>query len=185
MAAPESAPDKKTPPRLPPHVLIISTDRYDGDPLQQLRQTVTFSDGFGRLLQSSLRYEPGEAWQRAEDGSLVTDEKGELVITNTDTRWVVSGRSEYDGKGQLVRTFQPYFLNSWQYVSDDSARKDLYADRHYYDALGRERQVITAKGWLRRNIFTPWFVVKEDENDTASEIRSGLYPVQVKDQESR
>ncbi|MEW5561939.1 hypothetical protein AB1287_17090 [Enterobacter asburiae] len=88
----------------------------------------------------------------------------------TAFRWAVSGRTEYDNKGQAVHTYQPYFLDSWKYVSDDSARHDLYADTHYYDPLGREWQVKTAQGWLRRTLFTPWFVVSEDENDTAAEV---------------
>lgn len=59
-----------------------------------------------------------------------------------------------------------YFLNTWEYVSDDSARQDLYADTHHYDPPGREVSVVTAKGWQRRVLYTPWFVVNEDENDT-------------------
>ncbi|MCT8342853.1 virulence protein [Photorhabdus kleinii] len=155
-------------PRLPPHVLGITTDRYDNDPQQQHQQTVSFSDGFGRLLQSSVRHEPGDAWQRKEDGGLVVDANGVLVSAATDTRWAVSGRTEYDDKGQPVRTYQPYFLNDWRYVSDDSARDDLFADTHLYDPLGREYKVITAKKYLREKLYTPWFIVSEDENDTAS-----------------
>ncbi|CAY72634.1 hypothetical protein EPYR_00332 [Erwinia pyrifoliae DSM 12163] len=32
----------------------------------------------------------------------------------------------------------------------------------------------TAKGWLRRSLFTPWFVVSEDENNTAAEAEAGI-----------
>lgn len=155
--------------RVPPHVLTITTDRYDTDKQQQRRQTVTFSDGFGRALQVAVRFAPGEAWQRKDDGSLVTGSDGKPAVSSTNTRWAVSGRGEYDGKGQLIRRYQPFFLNSWRYLSDDSARHDLYADTHYFDATGREYQVKTAKGDFRRTLFTPWFTVAEDENDTAAQ----------------
>lgn len=155
--------------KLPPHVVTLTTDRYDGDESQQIRQQVTFSDGFGRVLQAVARQADGEAWQRAEDGSLVAGPDGSPVVTETTFRWAVTGRTEYDNKGQIIRTYQPYFLDDWKYVSDDSARQDLHADTHYYDPVGREWQVVTAKGWLRRVLFTPWFVVSEDENDTATE----------------
>ncbi|NHB98281.1 SpvB/TcaC N-terminal domain-containing protein [Photorhabdus stackebrandtii] len=155
-------------PRLPPHGLMITTDRYDSEPQQQHQQTVSFSDGFDRLLQSSVRHEFGDAWQRQEDGGLVVDANGTLVSASTNTRWAVSGRTEYDDKGQPVRTYQPYFLNDWRYVSDDSARDDLFADTHIYDPLGREYKVITAKKYLREKQYTPWFIISEDENDTAS-----------------
>ncbi|HIH1547964.1 TPA: SpvB/TcaC N-terminal domain-containing protein [Salmonella enterica] len=158
-------------PRLPPHVVALTADRYDGDLDQQIRQQVTFSDGFGRVLQTATRQAPGDAWQRTDGGGLVTSGDGTPQAAPTDFRWAVSGKTEYDNKGQPVRTYQPYFLNSWKYVSDDSARQDLHADIHYYDPVGREYQVQTAKGGLRRNLYTPWFVVSEDENDTAEETR--------------
>ncbi|QHM72688.1 SpvB/TcaC N-terminal domain-containing protein [Mixta intestinalis] len=156
--------------RLPPHVAVLTTDRYDNDPQQQIRQQVTFSDGFGRVLQTSVRQTAGDAWQRGEDGSLIAGPDDRPATAQTSFRWAVSGRTEYDNKGQAVRTYQPYFLDSWKYVSDDAARQDLYADMHFYDPLGRVWQTRTAKNWLRRGMFTPWFVVSEDENDTAAEV---------------
>ncbi|CAM3572162.1 MULTISPECIES: insecticidal toxin complex toxin subunit YenB [Yersinia] len=157
-------------PRTPPHSLTITTDRYDSDDQQQLRQRILFSDGFGRLLQSAQRVEAGESWQRSEDSSLVVNVSGTPALVVTDNRWAVSGRTEYDGKGQGIRVYQPYFLDDWRYLSDDSARTDLFADTHIYDPLGREYQVITAKGYRRERQYTPWFVVNQDENDTAANL---------------
>ena len=127
-------------------------------------KSVSFSDGFGRILQQSARFEDGDAFHRNKNGSLAA---GSRKSEKETARWAVSGRTEYDNKGHAVRTYQPYFVNDWRYVSDDSARQDLYADTHCYDPLGREHQVITAKGYQRRTLYTPWFVVSEDENDTA------------------
>lgn len=158
--------------RIPAHILSLATDRYDQDPAQQIGQVITFSDGFGRQLQTAVRHEAGEAWQRAEDGSLVAGSDDRPIVIHTESRWAISGRIEYDAKGQLVRAYQPFFLDDWRYLSDDSARKDLYADTYYYDALGREYRVKTAKGYLREGLFTPWFVVNEDENDTAGRVGS-------------
>lgn len=154
--------------KMPPHVVMLSTDRYDADPGQQIQQQVGLSDGFGRVLQAAVRHEAGEAWLRAEDGHLTMGENGMPVTTVTDFRWAVSGRTEYDNKGQAIRTYQPYFLNDWRYVCDDSARQDLWADTHHYDPVGRVTAVTTARGYLRRTLFTPWFSVQEDENDTAT-----------------
>lgn len=158
--------------RLPPHVVTLTADRYDGDPDQQIRQQVTFSDGFGRVLQTAARQAPGYAWQRTDGGSLVTGDDGTPQSVPTGFRWAVSGKTEYDNKGQPVRTYQPFFLDSWKPVSDDSARRDLYADTAYHDPLGRVTQTVTAKGWLKRALVTPWFTVAEDENDTAGERRA-------------
>lgn len=156
----------KTNTPVPPHTIMIITDQYDTgaeSDKQQVRQSITFSDGFGRELQTSLRYEAGDAWQYDEDEGAIIAETAQ-----TDFRWAISGRTEYDNKGQAIRTFQPFFLNDWRYVRNSSARQDLYADTHYFDPIGREKEVLTAKGWTRRTLYTPWFVVNEDENDTLS-----------------
>ncbi|CAI1993692.1 SpvB/TcaC N-terminal domain-containing protein [Serratia marcescens] len=155
--------------RQPPHVVTLTTDRYDSDADQQVRQQVSFNDGFGRMLQVAIRHEAGPAWQRSDEGALKTGPDKTLLSVHTDFRWAVSGRTEYDNKGQPVRTYQPYFLDSWRYVSDDSARQDLYADTYSYDAVGREVQVLTAKGYRRRVHYTPWCVVSDDENDMHEE----------------
>lgn len=151
---------------LPPHVVVLTTDRYDSDGErnhQQIRQQVLFNDGFGRELQTSIRYSDGEAWQRGENGHL-------LPRVAQTSRWAINGRTEYDNKGQPIRRYQPYFLNSWQYVIDDSAREGRYADTYCYDPLGRVWQAMTAKGYLKRTFFLPWLIANEDENDTLDEI---------------
>lgn len=154
--------------RLPPHQLTVTTDRYDTDNAQQQRQTIQFSDGAGRLLQVSVRHESGVPdWHRTATGVLVKS-TGESVAN----RWAVSGRTEFNNKGLPVRHYQPFFLNDWRYVSDDSARQDLWSDAVFYDAPGREIKTVTAKEYLRRTQYYPWFTVKEDENDTAQEVLS-------------
>lgn len=160
--------------KLPPHAVVLTTDRYDSDSEQQIRQDVIFSDGFGRELQRSIRVEAGEAWQRTDDGALKVGADNTPESRQTTTRWTVSGRTEFNNKGQPIRTYQPYFIDSWKYVEDDSARLDLYADTHYYDPIGREWKIETAKKWFIRRLYTPWFIVSEDENDTASEADSSL-----------
>lgn len=156
-------PDKN---RLPPHILQLKSDRYDNDKAQQVRQSIVFFDGFLRRLQESVRVTPGNANSRNDAGELDKHSDGALITENTDFRWAVTGRKEYNNKGYVIREYQPYFLNDWRYVSDNSARSDQWADTHYYDPLGRLIRVMTAKKYLRNNIYTPWFTVQEDENDT-------------------
>ncbi|NBM54748.1 virulence protein [Proteus sp. G2669] len=152
--------------KLPPHALQIMTDRYDSDPQQQIRQQIAFSDGFGRLLQTSVRVETGEAFLRSETDMLVMSGEQHVQVKNAPIRWAISGETEYDNKGNIKRVYQPYFLNDWRYINNSSAQSNRFADTHYYDALGRLYQVNTAKNYQRNTIVTPWFVAQEDENDT-------------------
>ncbi|WP_318367313.1 SpvB/TcaC N-terminal domain-containing protein [Enterobacter sp.] len=152
--------------RMPVQCATLTADSYPQNAGQQVRVSVNWLDGFGRTLQSVAQVPPGAAWQRTDDGELATDADGALVVANADPRWAVSGRTEYDNKGLPLRQYQPYFLNSWMYVIDSAMRSYGYADSQYYDALGREIQVDTASGYLRRSGYYPWFSVTEDENDT-------------------
>lgn len=155
--------------RFPVHSAVLTADNYpdtpDPDDAAKLRQqtaiAVGYSDGFGRALQQCALVPDGKAWHRDEDGEVDT------VEVDAAPRWAVSGRVEYDNKGQEVRSYQPYFLDSWLYVTDASMRTQGYSDTLYYDALGRNIRTVTAKGYLRRNTWYSWFTVAEDENDTA------------------
>ncbi|WP_312778198.1 SpvB/TcaC N-terminal domain-containing protein [Pseudescherichia sp.] len=155
--------------RVPVHSAILTADNYPDtvdpdDATQLLQQTaivVSYSDGFGRALQQCALVPDGQAWHRQDDGEVDTTE------VDAAPRWAISGRAEYDNKGQVVRSYQPWFLDSWLYVTDDSMRTQGYSDTLYYDALGRNIRTVTAKGYLRRNTWYSWFTVAEDENDTA------------------
>ncbi len=155
--------------RVPVQSAVLTADNYpdtldpddDTQLLQQTAIVVAYSDGFGRPLQQCLLVPDGKAWHREEDGEVDTTE------IDAAPRWAISGRVEYDNKGQVVRSYQPYFLDSWRYVTDAAMRTQGYSDTLYYDVLGRNIRTVTAKGYLRRNTWYSWFTVAEDENDTA------------------
>ena len=152
--------------RQPVRVAAFQADRYPGDPQRQVRMSIESFDGFGRSVQSKQRVEPGLAYQVDEDGALLPGE------AQADPRWRVSERVEYDTKGQVIRAYRPYFANSDRYINDDSQRdaEHGYHDLQFYDALGRPTETWTAAGWLRRQRYTPWYSISEDENDTAEEV---------------
>jgi hypothetical protein len=146
---------------MPVHSVVCTADNYPGGTApQQVHVTLSYSDGFGRTLQQCALVAPGDAWQWEGDGEVNT------TPAPANPRWAVSGRVEHDNKGQVVRSYQPFFINDWHYVVDSSLRTQGYSDTHYYDALGRESQTVTALGYLRRRSYYSWFTVTEDENDT-------------------
>ncbi|ODS24948.1 hypothetical protein AB835_01425 [Candidatus Endobugula sertula] len=156
----------------PLHQVMLTADTFPGTNSQKVQVQVVHSDGFGRLLQSAQKVEPGMAYQRTKDGELALNDDGSLVEVHTDSRWRVSGRIEYNNKGLVIRQYQPFFVDDWQYVADSSMRAEAYADTHFYDALGRLIRVLTAKGYERRQYNTSWHTIAEDENDTWSETVS-------------
>lgn len=164
--------------RTPPHVIQIQPDRYDNDPEQQVRVQVSLTGG-SQLLQVAILNPGGEAFVRTEEGGLAQDQDGHAVLAHAEVRWAVTGKTEFDNKGQAVRKWLPFYLDDWRWVSDDSAREGIYADTHFYDALGRECRIVRANGedvegeWAnyeQRVQVYPWFTVSEDENDTWQEV---------------
>ncbi|MCG1041029.1 MULTISPECIES: SpvB/TcaC N-terminal domain-containing protein [Burkholderiaceae] len=159
-------------PRWATHGATLTADTYSpikSQPKvkQQIHIAVAYTDGFGRALQTATRVPAGDAWQRTADGELAVGTNPRTpVCAPANPRWSVTGRIEYNNKGQPMRVYQPYFINDWHYVADRALRAGGYADTHCYDALGREVWVVTAKGYERRNHYFPWFTIAEDENDT-------------------
>lgn len=154
--------------RQPVHSVAVQADRYPGDPECQYRVGIASLDGFGRALQSKQRVDPGPAYAVDEQGELVL-ESGQPVTVEATDRWRVSERVEYNNKGLAVRSYRPYFADQWRHINDVSFRQFGYNDRQFYDPLGRPTVTLTAKGFMRRETYWPWYTISEDENDTYEE----------------
>ncbi|MDR0278901.1 MAG: toxin [Paucimonas sp.] len=155
--------------RQPVHSAVLQADRYPGDPDLQIRIALSSSDGFGRALQSKQKVEPGLAYAVDDNGELRLED-GQPVQVEAAERWRVSERVEYNNKGLAVRVYRPYFAERWRYINDASFRLFGYNDQQFYDPLGREVRVLTAKGYLRRQRYLAWYSISEDENDTWEEV---------------
>ena len=142
-------------------------------PPMQVRISLSYTDGFGRALQSLTLTEPGDAYHRSDAGDLAL-EGDKLLEQKVERRWIVSARIDYNNKGLPVRTYQPFFIDSHAYVNDEALQRHGYFQRHFYDAVGREIKTINAGNVsMRRETFHPWYTVHEDENDTYEEFMAG------------
>jgi hypothetical protein len=56
-----------------------------------IKESYTYSDGFGRVVMRKVQAEPGDAPLRDASGALQRDSNGDLVIGQVDPRWVGSG----------------------------------------------------------------------------------------------
>ena len=181
----------------PVHGAALLADRYPEDPERQIRIMVSASDGFGRALQVKQKVPGGEAYV-VEGGALALDASGQPKREVTTTRWRVSERVEYNNKGMVVRVYRPYFANTHAHIRDEAFRQFGYCDRQYYDPLGRPIKTLTpreervpetpryqrrgrrreapstwvVKWYMKRWTYFPWYVVAEDENDTAFEMEA-------------
>jgi hypothetical protein len=177
------------------HSATLRADRFPRDPERQIRIAVVAADGFGRVVQAKQKVPEGEAYV-VENGALVLDESGQPKREITAVRWRVSERMEYNNKGLAVRMYRPYFANTYEHIRDEAFRHFGYGDRCFYDPLGRPLRILTPREertetprhylsrrgrrraaadtvttWhMKRWTYYPWYVVAEDENDTALEM---------------
>lgn len=157
--------------REPVHAAVLQADRYPeppDNPGRKIRIAVQCWDGFGRVLQTKQKVEPGIAYQIADDGSLELDDD-QPVTAPAAERWRVSERVEYNNKGLAVRVYRPYFADGYRYINDESFRRFGHCDQQFYDPLGRPTLTVTAMGYWRRQRYLGWYSIAEDENDTLEE----------------
>ncbi|MCP1441296.1 hypothetical protein J3D54_000428 [Pseudomonas sp. GGS8] len=155
----------RTAPRQPVHSVTLTADRYPHDSPQLIQIVIRFVDGFGRELQTKQRVEAGQAYIATPEGDLEL-ENGQPREALADRRWRVSGRVERNHKGETIRVYRPYFLDTYRYINDSSMRQYGYHDRIFYDAPGRPIQTINALDYLAYDILHPWFKLSYDFNDT-------------------
>jgi hypothetical protein len=78
----------------------------------KIQLSFTYSDGFGRALQSKIPTEPGDAALRGANvpdaggdvgpGALKLDAGGKVTLGSVNPRWVGKGRTVHNNKGKPV-----------------------------------------------------------------------------------
>ena len=129
-------------------------------------ESYTYTDGLGRVALTKAQAEPGDAPQRDLTGLLVRDTSGALVFTDTDSRWVGTGRVVYDNKANPVKAYEPFFDSSPSYDDETDLVEFGVTAITRYDPLNRAIRVDNPNGTYRSIEFDPWQTITSDENDT-------------------
>ena len=126
-------------------------------------QTVEYSDGFGRPVQTRTQAETvvfgDSVFGGFEENELEDDEiVGREFPLGEGPRVVVSGWQTYDNKGNVVEQYEPFFASGWEYLSR-AAAEDAEAEpgsddpsvfgsavRMYYDPRGQIVRTVNSDG---------------------------------------
>jgi len=161
-------------------------------------ETVEYSDGFGRLLQTRTQAEDvflGD--QNFGDAGLPSDQSrnadavGKQRAANEPTRVVVSGWQTYDNKGRVVEKYEPFFSSGFDYAPPTDKQFGQKA-MMFYDPRGQVIRTLNPDGSEQRVIYgvpvdladpekftpTPWETYTYDANDNAGRTHaasSGKY----------
>lgn len=184
--APSAAP-AEGPPR-PAATIDLSRQVHVSDvppggssPIQAL---VAFTDGLGRVVEQKQQAEPGEAVLRAADGALLRTAQGAPRVEVVEERWIVTGRTVFNNKGEPAEEYLPYYTSTPHYETQaEITEAGLVPPPSviHYDPLLRRVRVHTPKGFFSRIAFTSWTETRYDENDTVKE--SPYYRAHIDDPE--
>ena len=116
--------------------------------LSKLQVSISFSDGFGRVIQSKLQAEPGPL---KPDG------------TFADLRWVGTGWTIFNNKGKPVRQYEPFFDDTHEFKFGLAIGVSPIL---FYDPVGRVVATLHPNHSWEKIVFDPWLQRSWDVNDT-------------------
>ncbi len=139
----------------------VAAREAHGDGPVSWQQSYSYADGTGREVMMKVQAEPGTVRRRGSDGSLEEAEVAE--------RWVGTGRTVFDNKGNPIKHYEPFFSDTHEYQTDEEIVVTGVTPLLHYDPLGRLVLTEFADGSTARAIFSPWENESWDRNDTIAD----------------
>ncbi|MGH7597722.1 MAG: SpvB/TcaC N-terminal domain-containing protein [bacterium] len=135
------------------------------------QESYAYSDGLGREVMTKIQAEPGFAPGRDADGNLLRDAGGNLVLVDTspNVRWVGTGRTVFDNKGNAIKKYEPFFSITHAYESEKDLVEWGVTPILDYDPLGCLIRTDLPNGTFSKVEFDAWQQTTYDENDTVLE----------------
>ena len=146
---------------------ILREEHFQDNPDSAVMLSFEYSDGFNRVVMKKGQAEPGLAKQ-------VTIGPGDTVtITEVDTtpelRWVGTGRTVVNNKGNAVKKYEPYFSVTHRYESHKELVESGVTALFYHDALNRLYKTVLPDGTFSTTSFNAWQQLLYDQGDTVTQ----------------
>lgn len=142
---------------LPVYAATLARETHFHDPggaQTKIQIGFSYSDGFGREIQKKIQAEPGPL---VEGGPVVSP------------RWVGSGWTVFNNKGQPVRQYEPFFSqlpekrHRFEFGVEFGVSPILF-----YDPVGRVIATLHPNRTYEKVVFDPWRQTTHDVNDTVT-----------------
>jgi RHS repeat-associated protein len=149
--------------------LVRETHAGAVPPPQGLRIQLGFSysDGFGREIQKKIPAEAGPVPQRYGNGKIIVGADGQPLMMSSEVspRWVGSGWTVFNNKGNPVRQFEPFFTDTHHYEFDVRIGVSPVL---FYDPTERLIATLHPNHSYEKFVFDPWQETVFDVNDTCA-----------------
>ena len=132
------------------------------------QESYSYSDGSGREVLKKVQAELGLAPERDSTGALVRDLTDHLIWSDTtpNVRWVGTGRTVMDNKGNPIKKYEPFFDSTPAFNDEEELVEWGVTPILRYDPLSRLIRTDHPNGTFSKVEFDPWRQVTFDENDT-------------------
>ena len=136
----------------PAVVHTLTRETHDADlaagEQTRVQHRFSYSDGFGRQVQTKIQAEPGPLTPGNADAS---------------PRWVGSGWTIFNNKGNPVRKYEPFFTSTHRF---EFARREGVSAVVFYDPVGRTLATLHPNHTWEKVVFSAWRQEHWDVNDT-------------------
>jgi RHS repeat-associated protein len=114
----------------------------------RFQESYSYTDGSGHEVMRKVQAEPGDVGVR---------------------RWVGTGRTVFDNKGNPVKQYEPYFSPTAAYEDEPEIVESGVTPILHYDPTGRLIRTDLPNGTFSKVEFDPWRETHWDPNDTVLE----------------
>lgn len=125
----------------------------------KIQLTFSYSDGFGREIQRKVQAEPGPL------------DVNDAHAPRVDRRWVATGWTIFNNKGQPTRKFEPFFSATHHHEFGVCVGVSSVL---FYDPTGRVIATLHPNHTYEKVVFDAWRQTTYDTNDTCAARKSQM-----------
>ncbi|WP_437975559.1 SpvB/TcaC N-terminal domain-containing protein [Sorangium sp. So ce295] len=129
------------------------------------QETYSYSDGSGRNVLRKMRAEAGRVPVLSADGSLSRLPDGRLALQRVEQRWLGTGRTVFDNKGNPLKQYEPFFSATSDFETERALVEWGVTAILRYDPLGRLVRSDLPDGTHVDTVFDAWHKQLWDQND--------------------
>lgn len=132
------------------------------------QESYSYSDGSGREVMKKVQAEPGPVPLLDAAGRPRLGPGGKPETRLVAERWVGTGRTVFDNKGNPVKKYEPFFSETFDYEDEKALVEGGVTPILRYDPLGRLVRTDQPNGTHALVLFDAWRQETWDENDTVA-----------------
>ncbi|MEZ4295812.1 MAG: hypothetical protein R3B70_12610 [Polyangiaceae bacterium] len=118
---------------------------------------------------ANTRWQTSYAFLDGAGAAAMVKVNAEPTASNGPARWVATGRTVVNNKGNPIKQYEPYFSDSWEWEWEEALAEVGVTPIVTYDALGRALRTDLPDGTFARIEPTPWKLTQWDPNDTIAD----------------